>query len=114
MIRASRFARMIRNCNHNFYSASSRFARITRIAVIRANHATKFLEFKVFGRLYRKGVAHLSCRCSYGAHLPARTLRIQRIGSMPRPEVVVSVVIPIAHKPFSVPQTLIGPRRDLP
>ena len=53
-IRANRFARIIRNWNPYFYSASSRFARITRISdsresgdshesreSIRANHATK-------------------------------------------------------------------------
>ena len=51
---ANRFARIIRNCDPYFYSASSRFARITRISdsrespdsresceSIRANHATK-------------------------------------------------------------------------
>ena len=54
-IRANRFARIIRNRNPYFYSASGRFARITRISdsrespdsresceSIRANHATKF------------------------------------------------------------------------
>ena len=54
-IRANRFARIIRNWNPYFYSASGRFARITWIAdsresadsrasceSIRANHATKF------------------------------------------------------------------------
>ena len=53
-IRANRFARIIRNWNPYFYSASGRFARITRISdsrespdsresceSIRANHATK-------------------------------------------------------------------------
>ena len=53
-IRANRFARIIRNFNPYFYSASGRFARITRISdsrespasresckSIRANHATK-------------------------------------------------------------------------
>ena len=53
-IRANRFARIIRNRNPYFYSASRRFARITRISdsresgdsresceSIRANHATK-------------------------------------------------------------------------
>ena len=56
-IRANRFARIIRNWNPYFYSASGRFARSTRISdsrespdsresceSIRANHATK--EFK--------------------------------------------------------------------
>ena len=38
-IRANRFARIIRNRNPYFYSASGRFARITRIS---DNHATKF------------------------------------------------------------------------
>ena len=55
-IRADRFARIIRNRNPYFYSASGRFARITRISdsrespdsresceSIRANHATKLL-----------------------------------------------------------------------
>ena len=54
-IRANRFARIIRNRNPYFYSASGRFARITRMSdsrespdsresceSIRANHATKF------------------------------------------------------------------------
>ena len=53
-IRANRFARIIRNSNPYFYSASGRFARITRISDSRespdsrescesicANHATK-------------------------------------------------------------------------
>ena len=47
-IRANRFARIIRNRNPYFYSASGRFARITRISdsrespdSIHANHATK-------------------------------------------------------------------------
>ena len=53
-IRANRFARIIRNLNPYFYSASGRFGRITRISdsrespdsresceSIRANHATK-------------------------------------------------------------------------
>ena len=53
-IRANRFARIIRSWNPYFYSASGRFARITRISdsrespdsresceSIRANHATK-------------------------------------------------------------------------
>ena len=53
-IRANRFARIIRNWNPYFYSASGRFARITRISdsrespdsresceSIRANHATR-------------------------------------------------------------------------
>ena len=57
-IRANRFARIIRNRNPYFNSASGRFARITRISdsrespdsresceSIRANHATKFPGF---------------------------------------------------------------------
>ena len=64
-IRANRFARIIRNWNPYLYSASGRFARITRISdsrespdsresceSIRANHATKLknflLEFMAF------------------------------------------------------------------
>ena len=59
-IRANRFARIIHNWNPYFYSASGRFARITRISdsrkspdsresceSIRANHTTKFFyKFK--------------------------------------------------------------------
>ena len=59
-IRANRFARIIRNWNPYFYSASGRFARITRMSdsrespdsresceSIRANHATKrFTELR--------------------------------------------------------------------
>ena len=68
-IRANRFARIIRNRNPYFYSASGRFAQITRISdsrespdsresceSIRANHATKFLRdyprIFVFGILF--------------------------------------------------------------
>ena len=59
-VRANRFARIIRNRNPYFYSASGRFARITGISdsresldsrelceSIRANHATKFSNFGV-------------------------------------------------------------------
>ena len=61
-IRANRFARIIRTWNPYFYSASGRFAWITRISdsrespdsresceSIRANHATKLWTIRGFG-----------------------------------------------------------------
>ena len=63
-IRANRFARIIRNRNPYFYSASGRFARITRTSdsrespdsresceSIRANHATKLSRDRLRDKL---------------------------------------------------------------
>ena len=80
-IHANRFARIIRNWNPYFYSASGRFAWITRISdsrespdsresceSIRANHATKCrgkgTERAFFNWLSSNPTPMFQCRCS--------------------------------------------------
>ena len=86
-IRANRFARIIRNQNPYFYSASGRFARITRISdsrespdsreSIRENHATKVLAaIPFFGRSIRKK-KNFSKRESIRANRPTKSLKAQ-------------------------------------
>ena len=79
-IQANRFARIIRNWNPYFYSASGRFAQITRISdscespdsresceSIRANHATKHL-------LHPQNVEHSAHTSpSTALHMPGTT-----------------------------------------